>query len=66
MKPTILAIMVILSGGCLQLPPSTGESIRKPFLDAISRPHRIEAYQRQGKSPEEAERLAERDEMGNK
>ncbi|WAC18280.1 hypothetical protein OVA24_13655 [Luteolibacter sp. SL250] len=66
MKPTALSLMIILSCGCLQLPPSTGEGIRKPFLDAVARPHRIEAYQRQGKSRAEAERLAERDETRTK
>lgn len=66
MKPAIPAMMVLLLDGCIQLPPSVGEDIRKPFLDAIVRSHRIEAYQRQGKSLEEARRLADRDERGSK
>ena len=66
MRPSIFAIMMIPLPGCLQLPPEAGESIQKTTLNAFARSHRIEAYRKQGKSLGEAERLAERDEMGGK
>jgi len=66
MRLAFLLPMVLLPVGCIQLPPSMGESIRKSFLDAIARPYRIEAWQRQGKTLEEAERLAAEAEAGHK
>ena len=66
MRPAILGIAFVLLGGCFRLPPAVEEDLQKTALDAFARPYRIEAYQRQGKSPKEAERLADRDEKRGK
>ena len=66
MRLAILGIAIVLLVGCFQLPPAVEEDLQNTALDGFARPYRIEAYQRQGKSLKEAERLADRDEKNVK